>query len=1113
MLKHIFAALLCLLPFFAQAQENPRAILVLDASGSMWGQIDGKAKITIAQDVIGKLLATLPEDQELGLTVYGHRRKGDCSDIETVIQPGTGTRDAIAAAVNAIKPKGKTPLSAAVIQAAEALKYTEEKATVILISDGRETCELNPCEVGRKLEEAGIDFTAHVIGFDVSNPQDKAELQCLAEETGGTFRTASNAAELADALQVVAEPKPVGIGFGVVEKGTDKIIQDQLIWTLTYEGQTLIDTQPHENSFGMEFLPGKGHVEVLRPEDEAYAELDFTVADKAQKVYLELPKLLPQASIDAPDKATAGSEITVNWSGPNKSGDVIALANPQDGTAEGVANVNIYFYVDQNANNTAQMRLPTTPGIYELRYQTSTGNGDILARKTIKVTEFTFDITAPDKVSVGTAFDVEWKSPTNKGYIITMAKPGDSSNDHVAYLYADQYPDTKATMTASTKPGTYEVRLQDALVHANILARHSIEVSEVEASLIAKDQVEVGETFKVVWKGPNKQISGGGDYIAISEVGSKASSEITYAYTKDSENMTVELVAPVHPGTYEVRYVLNGDNNRVLAKQELVVTPVTATVNFQGPATAGGTLDVSWTGPDRQISGGGDYIALSKPGSKGNEEITYTYTKNSEGNVATIEVPTTPGTYEIRYILNGSDNIILATKEVQVVPVMATLTFASPAPAGGTLTVKWDGPGGDDYLAIAQPGMKVSEEVTYAYLSNSDGDALDIKIPTTPGTYEVRYIQKGNEKKILAAEQLVVEPVSATLEFTSPAPAGGKLAVTWDGPGGDDYLAIAQPGMKVGEEVTYAYVNNSDGNVLEVDIPTTPGTYELRYIQKGNEKKILAAEQLVVEPVKATLEFASPAPAGSKLVVTWDGPGDDDYLAIAQPGMKVGEEVTYAYLSNGDGNTLEIDTPTTPGTYELRYIQKGNERKILAVQELVVEPVKATLEFASPAPAGGKLLVTWDGPGGDDYIAIALAAMGVNEEETYAYLSNSDANTIEIDIPAAPGPYELRYIQKDNERKILAAAPLDVVPMTASLQAADTAARGDTVQVTWEGPAHRRDTIIIAKPGSDSAEAFASVAGGSPATLYAPMVAGDYEIRYIYGPLNKVLATIPLKVE
>jgi len=48
--KAFFAALfLAVLPFAAPAQqaESPRAILVLDASGSMWGQIDGKAKITI----------------------------------------------------------------------------------------------------------------------------------------------------------------------------------------------------------------------------------------------------------------------------------------------------------------------------------------------------------------------------------------------------------------------------------------------------------------------------------------------------------------------------------------------------------------------------------------------------------------------------------------------------------------------------------------------------------------------------------------------------------------------------------------------------------------------------------------------------------------------------------------------------------------------------------------------------------------------------------------------------------------------------------------------------------------------------------------------------------
>ena len=193
----------------AAAQERPNTILVLDGSGSMWGQIDGVAKITIAQQVVADLLGTIPPDQALGLTVYGHRRKGDCSDIETVVAPGAGSRDAIAAAVNAIKPKGKTPMTDAVRAAAEALRYTEEAATVILVSDGIETCNPDPCAAARVLEETGTNFTAHVVGFDVTDSQALAQMRCIAEETGGTFLTAANAAELTTAMTAVAATPPV----------------------------------------------------------------------------------------------------------------------------------------------------------------------------------------------------------------------------------------------------------------------------------------------------------------------------------------------------------------------------------------------------------------------------------------------------------------------------------------------------------------------------------------------------------------------------------------------------------------------------------------------------------------------------------------------------------------------------------------------------------------------------------------------------------------------------------------------------------------------------------------------------------------------------------------
>ncbi|WP_322866030.1 VWA domain-containing protein [Aquicoccus sp. G2-2] len=189
------------------AQE--RAMIVLDASGSMWGQIDGKTKIEIARETLGDVLKAVPADEELGLMVYGHRRKGDCKDIELAVPASKGTAGKIAAFANQISPKGKTPLSAAVKQAAQALRFTEDKATVILVTDGLETCEMDPCALGRELEKAGVNFTTHVVGFGLSK-EEGAKVACLAKETGGEYMQAGSAAALSEALAktVVAKAAP-----------------------------------------------------------------------------------------------------------------------------------------------------------------------------------------------------------------------------------------------------------------------------------------------------------------------------------------------------------------------------------------------------------------------------------------------------------------------------------------------------------------------------------------------------------------------------------------------------------------------------------------------------------------------------------------------------------------------------------------------------------------------------------------------------------------------------------------------------------------------------------------------------------------------------------------
>ncbi len=99
-----------------------KAILVLDGSGSMWGQIDGKPKIQIAQEVVGVLLDGWSPNVELGVIAYGHREKGNCGDIETLVTAGPVDASAITTAIGDLNPKGKTPLSDAVRLAAKELR-------------------------------------------------------------------------------------------------------------------------------------------------------------------------------------------------------------------------------------------------------------------------------------------------------------------------------------------------------------------------------------------------------------------------------------------------------------------------------------------------------------------------------------------------------------------------------------------------------------------------------------------------------------------------------------------------------------------------------------------------------------------------------------------------------------------------------------------------------------------------------------------------------------------------------------------------------------------------------------------------------------------------------
>ncbi len=211
MFRRILMSFWLSLALLTPAFSEGRSIIVLDASGSMWGQIDGQTKIDLARTALADVVGKIPAENEIGLMAYGHREKGSCTDIELIVPPAAGTGQQIIDAANKLKFLGKTPLTEAVRRAAEAMRSTEEKATVILITDGIETCEADPCALGAELENTGVDFTAHVVGFGLTAEEGK-QVACLAENTGGQYIAASDLDSLTLALETTvilpAEPEP-----------------------------------------------------------------------------------------------------------------------------------------------------------------------------------------------------------------------------------------------------------------------------------------------------------------------------------------------------------------------------------------------------------------------------------------------------------------------------------------------------------------------------------------------------------------------------------------------------------------------------------------------------------------------------------------------------------------------------------------------------------------------------------------------------------------------------------------------------------------------------------------------------------------------------------------
>lgn len=457
----------------ASASEAGRVMIVFDGSGSMWAQIEGKTRIEIARETLTEVMATLPDDLEVGLIAYGHREKGNCADIETIISPARGTGQSISQAVGRITPRGKTPLSEAVKQAAEALKYTESKATVILITDGIETCNMDPCALGNELARLGVDFTTHVVGFAMSREEGQ-QVACLAENTGGRYFLASNAGELSTALgnavrASAASPEEVKEARGEASATLELLSEEvrigeemQVAWTGPNLANDYIDiVKKGETATTGELsyaYTAYGSPATLRaPGEPGVYDIRYVWDHDGQRdviATLELEVLDSDVAIIAPQNVVAGSYFIVEWKGPNQPNDYIDVVTR--GYTEAMGEI-AYAYT-QNGNP-SEMQAPIDAGAYDIRYILEAPDGrTVLITVPLEVTPTNATLSFPPSVGAGQPISVFWTGPNARNDYVDIVEEGNNEPfGELAYFYTANVEEA-GEMIAPETPGRYEVR-------------------------------------------------------------------------------------------------------------------------------------------------------------------------------------------------------------------------------------------------------------------------------------------------------------------------------------------------------------------------------------------------------------------------------------------------------------------------------------------------------------------------------------------------------------------------------------------------------------------------------------------------------------------------------
>jgi Ca-activated chloride channel homolog len=275
------------------SQKNTRILFLLDASGSMWAKMETDNRITVAKNLLSKMVDSLKSFDfvEVGLRVYGHtspKAAQNCKDTRLEVPFGKNNAEDIKKKLQTIRPSGTTLIAYSLTQAAYDFPQRDGwRNIIILITDGLEECDGDPCAVSEALQKQGVMLRPFVIGvgggtdfatafecvgryFDAKTETDFENIlgtvisQALNATTAqvNLLDIRSRATET-NVNMTFYDSKSHKVIYNYIHTMNDRGVPDTLVLDPSYKYDLVVHTIPPVTKYNIEVIPGKHNIIAL----------------------------------------------------------------------------------------------------------------------------------------------------------------------------------------------------------------------------------------------------------------------------------------------------------------------------------------------------------------------------------------------------------------------------------------------------------------------------------------------------------------------------------------------------------------------------------------------------------------------------------------------------------------------------------------------------------------------------------------------------------------------------------------------------------------------------------------------------------------------------------